>query len=134
MADDAKHALAAVDSLAHLLGARQGHVAVRFVVQRPHDDAVAEQPARVVDFGGREPHAAQDGLTAIGLEAAERYGHVDDGVAAVGRTTAATGRDDNHRHYQNDRQETLAHHAVFSVAFHRSHRHSLLAQPGACAP
>jgi hypothetical protein len=82
VADHGEHTVAGVERLLDLCGAAHGHVAVRFVVERAHHDAIAEQPAGVVDLRRRQPHAAQDRLAAIGLEAAQRHRDIDHHIAA----------------------------------------------------
>ena len=81
MADDAQHGFAAVQRGLDVADACDGHVVAGFVVERAHDDAVAAQAALAVDLLGGQARAAQHGLPAVGLEAAEGHGHVDDDVA-----------------------------------------------------
>ena len=73
-----KHLVAGVDGSADGVRPAPRPHRCRFVVQRAHDDAVAQQATAAVDLFGGQAHAAQDGLPAVGLEAAERHGHIDD--------------------------------------------------------
>jgi hypothetical protein len=110
VADHGEHTVAGVDGLLDLGGAAHGHVTVRLVVERAHHDAIAEQPAGVVDLRRRQAHAAQDRLAAVGLEAAERHGDVHHHIAAIGGAASAARRHHERRQQKYRQQESFAHH------------------------
>ena len=58
MADDPNHPFTLIQRTLHLTGLCDCHIAIRLIIERPHDHPIAQQATVTVDLRRRQPDAA----------------------------------------------------------------------------